>query len=123
MSAKQAKQPKIDTGFDIAKRYSMLTIAAMDAVSAQNDDELRSLLQERDNALDLLDKQKTLTREAIWQLNQAVKLDDELHQLMRVTQAECSHELTTLYRGKAANKAYRKQSTHDDSGALLERAS
>lgn len=123
MSAKQAKQPNHDAGVDLAKRYTMLTIAAMEAVSAQDNEQLNSLFNERDSALDQLNAQTTLSREAIRQLNVAARLDDDLQEIIRTEQANIVTELTTIHKGKAVNRAYKQQGKGDGSGGLLERAS
>lgn len=123
MSAKQAKQPNHDAGVDLAKRYTMLTIAAMEAVSNQDNEQLNSLFNERDAALDQLNAQTTLSREAIRQLNVAARLDDDLQEIIRSEQANIVTELTTIHKGKAVNRAYTQQGKGDSSGGLLERAS
>jgi ABC-type transporter Mla subunit MlaD len=123
MSAKQAKQPNHDAGVDLAKRYTMLTIAAMEAVSNQDNEQLNSLFNERDAALDQLNAQTTLSREAIRQLNVAARLDDDLQEIIRSEQANIVTELTTIHKGKAVNRAYTQQGKGDGSGGLLERAS
>ena len=108
--AKPAPLKSEDPGLDLIKRYMLLTMAMMDAISQESFDDFRSLLDERESTLQEMESLPFLTPQAIREFNIAVGIDDELQATMKSMQGDTVKELVEMYKGKKSEKAYKKSS-------------
>jgi len=123
MPKQPKKQPEVDAGLDIIKRFKLLTIALIDAAQYGKTEEFTSLFHEREQCLDALSQVTLLSSGAIREMNVAYNLDEELQKVLKNCLSENVQDLTDLFKNRDAAKAYRTTGKTTESGTIFEKAS
>lgn len=123
MPKQPKKQPEVDAGLDILKRFKLLTIALIDAAQNGKTEEFTDLFHEREQCLDALGQMTLLSNSAIREMNVAYNLEEELQKVLKSSLSGNVQDLTDLFKNRDAAKAYRTTGMTTESGTIFEKAS